>query len=159
MDSATSMIASRSCIDPPDSDNCPMPTTSKSRQATTRFRYHHNAYRFLFSALRHVQDERQDGLGIQYIEDSDDAHVTGQELLEGVRELALQEFGCLATTVFRRWGVTCTEDFGKMVFEMVERGEMRKTEQDCIEDFIDGFDFGTALDQGYRIDASRAFKR
>ncbi len=134
-----------------------MPTTSKSRQATARFRYHQNAYRFLFSALRHVQDERHDDLGIE--PSDDDAHVTGQELLEGVRELALQEFGCLATTVFRRWGVTCTEDFGKMVFEMVERGEMRKTEQDCIEDFIDVYDFETALDQKYRIDASRAFKR
>lgn len=68
-------------------------------------------------------------------------HVSGQELTDGIRRYALQEFGPMAATVLREWGIKKTEDFGKIVFLLVEAGKLGKTEEDNIEDFSNGFDF------------------
>ena len=62
--------------------------------------------------------------------DDESAHITGQELVEGIRDLALQQFGLLTRTVFERWGLRTTEDFGRIVFELIEDGRMRKTDRD-----------------------------
>ena len=72
--------------------------------------------------------------------------MSGKELLEGIREYAAQQFGPLAPTVFRSWGVRRTEDFGEIVFNLVESGLLGKTESDSREDFADGFDFDQAFD-------------
>ena len=53
----------------------------------------------------------------------------GPELLGGVRDLALQEFGLMARTVFRMWGVNSTADFGEIVFNLIDAGLMSKTSQ------------------------------
>lgn len=68
-------------------------------------------------------------------------HVTGRELLEGVRELALECFGPMAKDVFNHWGVHTCKDFGSVVFNLVEMRLLSKTEDDTLEDFEDGFDF------------------
>jgi len=68
-------------------------------------------------------------------------HVTGQELCAGIRDYALQEFGPLALTVLRTWGLQRTEDFGEMVFNLIETGTFGKTEQDDRKDFAHGYDF------------------
>jgi uncharacterized repeat protein (TIGR04138 family) len=72
-------------------------------------------------------------------------HVTGVELLNGMRELALDRFGPMAKTVFEQWGVRRTEDIGDIVFQLVERGLLGKTEQDKRSDFARGFDFEEAF--------------
>jgi uncharacterized repeat protein (TIGR04138 family) len=77
-------------------------------------------------------------------------HVSGQELLDGIRQYALQEFGPMAKTVLERWGVRCCEDFGHLVFNMVEKGILGKTEQDRREDFAGGYDFESAFRKPYR---------
>lgn len=74
-------------------------------------------------------------------------HVSGQELLLGIRRLAGERWGQMAPTVFHLWGVHSTEDFGEIVFLMVEDPAMqwRKRECDTREDFANGFSFETAF--------------
>lgn len=72
-------------------------------------------------------------------------HVTGQELLEGIRLYALQEFGPLARRVFKEWGIERTEDFGDIVFNLVEQKVLGKTPNDSKEHFSNGYDFDQAF--------------
>jgi len=72
-------------------------------------------------------------------------HVSGRELLEGVRECALNEFGPMSLSVLNRWGIKRTEDIGEMVFNLVDAGILGKTEQDERMDFAGGYDFREAF--------------
>ncbi|MEQ9459595.1 MAG: hypothetical protein RIG82_01405 [Phycisphaeraceae bacterium] len=72
-------------------------------------------------------------------------HVSGQQLCLGLRDFALKEYGLLSRTVLRQWGITSTGDFGNIVFEMVESGNMHKTDEDNIEDFVDVYRFTEAF--------------
>jgi uncharacterized repeat protein (TIGR04138 family) len=78
-------------------------------------------------------------------------HVSGQQLCNGMRDYALQQWGYLARTVLRRWNITTTFDFGRMVFALIDNGLMQKTDDDTIEDFRNVYDFKTALEGNYRI--------
>jgi len=102
-------------------------------------RYQPDAYHFVREALEHTQKV------ITKQNRSQPRHVTGQELLEGIREFALNQFGPMAITVFEEWGITRCEDFGEIVFNMVDIGLLGKTEQDSRDDFLNGFDFATAF--------------
>lgn len=82
-------------------------------------------------------------------------HVSGRELLEGLRDYALQEFGPMALTVLNAWGITRTEDFGEMVFNLVEAGKLGKTEQDSRADFADGYDFQETFAKPYEVEDPR----
>jgi len=77
-------------------------------------------------------------------------HISGQQLCQGLLEFAQHQWGLLARTVLRRWNITSTLDFGRIVFALVDAGHMQKTDDDSLEDFKDVFDFRTAFD-GYRI--------
>lgn len=77
-------------------------------------------------------------------------HVTGQEVLAGIREHALTLFGPLAAQVWRSWGVRDTLDWGRIVFLLVETGLLNRQETDTIEDFHSGFDFEQAFVRDYR---------
>lgn len=77
-------------------------------------------------------------------------HVTGGELLDGIRKYALQEFGPITKTVLNRWGVHRCEDFGEIVFIMVEKGILGKTDDDRKEDFSGGYDFDAAFCKPFR---------
>lgn len=68
-------------------------------------------------------------------------HVTGQQLLGGIRTFALEQFGPMTLTVLHEWGVRRCEDFGEIVFNMVENNLLGKTEKDSREDFKGGYDF------------------
>ena len=72
-------------------------------------------------------------------------HVSAQELLEGIKDFALETFGPTAFPLFEEWGVHKTEDFGQIVFNLIQAQALRKTEDDKIEDFAGGFDFYQAL--------------
>ena len=80
-------------------------------------------------------------------------HVTGQDLCDGLREYALVQWGFLARTVLRRWNITSTLDFGRIVFALVEVGQMQKTDDDTLEDFKDVYDFRSAFETGYQFSA------
>src|SRR5262245_23136819 len=116
-------------------------------------RYAYEAYEFVFDALAHCQkmlgrQPRQGHGG----EAEAHHHVTGPELLEGIRDLALREFGLMARTVFRLWGIDRTADFGEIVFNLVEANLMSKTDEDDRADFADIFDLDEALVDGYRLE-------
>lgn len=72
-------------------------------------------------------------------------HVSGQELCVGLRDYAIKQFGGLARTVLRSWHVHRTEDFGRIVFALVDAGALRKTEEDSLEDFQGVYDFDEAF--------------
>jgi uncharacterized repeat protein (TIGR04138 family) len=76
-------------------------------------------------------------------------HVTGQELLEGIRQFATQQFGPMTATVFEEWGIRQCADFGEIVFNMVEVSLLAKTEKDQREDFQNGYDFTDAFRKPY----------
>ncbi len=72
-------------------------------------------------------------------------HITGQELLDGIRQFALTQFGPMAVTVLEEWGVHNSRDFGEIVFNMVEIELLAKTEKDNRDDFNNGYDFTDAF--------------
>jgi uncharacterized repeat protein (TIGR04138 family) len=76
-------------------------------------------------------------------------HVTGQELLNGIRQFALAQFGPMTKTVLEEWGVKTCGDFGELVFNMVESGLLAKTEKDSRDDFQMGYDFTDAFCKPY----------
>jgi uncharacterized repeat protein (TIGR04138 family) len=102
-------------------------------------RYQREAYVFLRDALDFTikQQKKIKGATVR--------HVAGPELLNGVREYALKEFGPMVLTVFENWGVRCCEDIGNMVFNLIDAGIFGKTEEDSIEDFTDVYDFQEAF--------------
>lgn len=94
-------------------------------------------------------------------------HVTGQELLEGFRAYAMEEFGPMAKRVLNTWGIRRTEDVGEIVFNLVKTEFFGKQDSDTKEDFAVGFDFDEAFVRPYvpefpkakRISAGRRPKR
>jgi uncharacterized repeat protein (TIGR04138 family) len=78
-------------------------------------------------------------------EDDESRHVSGQQLCMGLRDYAIRKYGLLARTVLRTWNVHSTEDFGRIVFAMIEAKMMRKTDEDRPEDFHAVFDFDEAF--------------
>jgi len=103
-------------------------------------RYHREAYCFLREALNHTQ--KMTG---KLPKKNEIRHVSGQELLNGIRDYALQQFGPMTLTVLHEWGIKCCMDFGEIVFNMVESKLLAKTEQDSREDFRNGYDFHDAF--------------
>lgn len=111
-------------------------TLAKLRQRNPRF--HGRAYAFVLEALHAViegMDERR--------------HISGEELAEGVRGLAMERFGPMARIVLEHWGVHSTEDLGDIVFALVEIGVLVKQDDDKPEDFRDLFDFEEVFERDY----------
>jgi len=81
-------------------------------------------------------------------------HVTGQQLCIAIRSLALEQYGYMAKCVLNSWGVHKTVDFGNIVFKLIEIGQMKKTDQDRLEDFEDVFDFDRELVENFSIPPS-----
>lgn len=116
-------------------------------------RYTYEAYEFVYAALRHTQQTlgREPPMEMKKVREGD-YHVTGPQLLEGVRDLALREFGLMARTVFRTWGINSTADVGEIVFNLVAANLMSKTDEDNRADFRDVYDLDQVLVHDYRID-------
>lgn len=104
-------------------------------------RYRIEAYIFVLEALYYAREKFRVK-----------KHVTGKQLLEGIKELALKRFGALAKMVFEHWGVRETIDFGNIVFNMVEEGILSKTEEDSIEDFRNVYDFEEVFVKNYKFE-------
>ncbi len=102
-------------------------------------RYAREAYTLLREALDYTQQQ------IHRKNRGKVRHVTGQELLQGVREYVLQQFGPMSITVLDEWGIRNTRDFGELVFNMVEYRLLAKTDEDSRADFDNGYDFEEAF--------------
>ena len=98
-------------------------------------RYAHNAYGLLREALDFTQQL------VHKKSRGKVRHVTGQELLEGIRDYVLQQFGPMSITVLEEWGIRDSRDIGEVVFNMVENGLLAKTDEDSRADFAKGYDF------------------
>jgi len=101
-------------------------------------RYHVDAYLFVIDAVEWV-----------LITISSRRHISGEELCEGIRKLAIARFGPMAKEVLNFWGVRSTEDFGNIVFNLVDAGLLLTTESDRIDDFVGVYDFGEAFESDY----------
>lgn len=113
--------------------------------ATKDPKYPEGAYRFVMEALE-FSVKRLDM----------PRHISGRELLDGIRDFAREELGVLARTVFDIWGITRTNDFGNIVFNLVEAGIMGKTENDSIHDFDDVYSFADAFPS--ELDSKQLFR-
>lgn len=106
--------------------------------AKAQGRYDIQAYLFVFQALeftlKRIGERR---------------HISGPELIEGIRDFALLNFGAMGAAVFEQWGVKEPLDFGRIVFALVESDLMSKTDTDDVSDFSGGFDFRKTFGEEY----------
>jgi uncharacterized repeat protein (TIGR04138 family) len=111
--------------------------------------YPASAYQFVQDALGYTVEKLHGKL--HDVDSSVSRHVTGQDLCAGLREYALNQWGLLAYTVLRRWNITRTVDLGRIVFALIDIGQMQKTDSDTLDDFRDQFDMKRALEAEYAI--------
>jgi uncharacterized repeat protein (TIGR04138 family) len=124
-------------------------------------RYKIDAYAFVFEALNYAHNqlgmganrpaEAEEGEPEEESPKEAERHLTGQQLCEGIRQYALDQYGYMAQCVLNSWGVHNTGDFGEIVFNLIGIGQMRKTSEDQREDFDDVFDFETGLRESFKI--------
>lgn len=115
-------------------------------------RYAYEAYEFVFAALEHTQKVLGRGQAEPTRSDEPVAqHVSGAELVRGACDLAIQEYGRLARVVFRLWGIEATDDFGSLVFNLIDANLLTKTDSDSREDFHQLFDLDEALRDSFEI--------
>lgn len=110
-------------------------------------RYPRDSYFFLRDALDQTVKLRKRQIG-------ESGHVTGQQLCEGIRQHALKQFGPMVPTVMEYWGIRKTDDFGNMVWNLIELGVFGKTQKDSIDDFKDVFSFQEAFVAPYQPTSS-----
>jgi uncharacterized repeat protein (TIGR04138 family) len=111
-----------------------------------------DAFRFVEEGLSFAANEVHGQLPPGKAVPAASRHVSGQQLCESLRRFALLQWGLLAQTVLRRWNITCTLDFGRIVFALIDAGRLQKNDRDSIEDFRNVYDFRTAFEQDYRIE-------
>ncbi len=97
-------------------------------------RYKPDSYEFVMQALHYTQSRLKK-----------ESHVTGRELLEGIRDFAIEQYGSMARTVLAHWGITKTEDLGNIVFNMIAEKILSKTDNDSIDDFKNVYTFDAAF--------------
>ena len=100
-------------------------------------RYDPESYSFVMSALTYTSKKLKKR-----------GHVSGQELLDGIKDYALEQFGPMARIVLEHWGIKATDDFGEIVFNMINAGILGKTDQDSKLDFNNRYDFKDVFDKG-----------
>jgi uncharacterized repeat protein (TIGR04138 family) len=114
-------------------------------------RYTFHAYAFVLEALEHSKSlkkrtlVRTRGRGKSAPQSQ---HVSGRELCEGLRRLALDHYGLMTLAVLKMWGIRSTSDVGEIVYNLIAAGDLEKTPSDSRSDFDDVFDF----DQAFRRD-------
>ena len=108
-------------------------------------RYKPEAYVFVHDALGHT-----------WARLNQRRHITGRELLDGIKDLALKRYGPMARAVLNSWGIRTTDDFGIIVFNLVDAGVLSKTDEDHIEDFHEVYDFDEAFVRSYDVTGPEA---
>ena len=103
-------------------------------------RYDKAAYVFLRQALDYTLNELSKSQ-----KNPLSRHISGKELLEGIRCFALREYGPMSFYLLRSWGINSCEDFGNIVFNLVESEVLGKTDEDSPKDFENGYEFKDAF--------------
>ncbi|MBF0522823.1 MAG: hypothetical protein HQL24_07200 [Candidatus Omnitrophica bacterium] len=111
-------------------------------------RYKQDAYVFVMEALSFTQKKF-----------GRIRHVSGEEILQGMKDLLLEKYGPMAITVLEHWGIKNTEDFGHIVFNLVENKILSKTEEDNIDTFRNAYNFEDVFRQGYRKQLNKKISR
>jgi len=101
-------------------------------------RYDERAYLFVLAALEFCQQRL-----------TERRHISGQELAEGCRDLALERFGVMSKLVLEHWGIKTTSDIGHIVFALVDLGMLLSQPGDTRADFENVFDFDRAFERDY----------
>lgn len=133
------------------SEQSTIPDVAKALKAAGP--YPLEAYQFVQEGLR---------VTVERVHDQVDAagtssrHVSGQQLCMGLRDCAIDQFGLLAPVVLAAWRIHRTEDFGRMVFALIEVGAMSKTPHDTLDDFRGVYDFTEAFGPESLVGALRA---
>jgi uncharacterized repeat protein (TIGR04138 family) len=115
-------------------------------------RYPIQAYAFVFEALEFTKMQKkrsQARLRARNRGRSQSRHVSGRELCEGARQLALRDYGLMALSVLKLWGIRSTSDIGEIVYNLIASGDLEKTSSDSRADFDHVFDFEDALRRNY----------
>lgn len=139
----------------------PQPAPSGGNRKSHRHEampYPERAFQFVREGLQHTVQQIHPELTLDDAEDhvapnaatestetASNRHVTGKQLCLGLKDYALRQYGLLARTVLTHWNVRRTEDFGRIVFAMVDSGELRTSEGDSPEDFRGVFNFEEAF--------------
>ena len=111
-------------------------------------RYQEGAYEFVLEALNFTQKK------FRRVK-----HVTGKELLEGIKELVMQKFGPMGLSVLTYWGIRTTEDFGNIVFHLVDKKVLNRRDEDSIKDFQDVYDLELVFGTVYRSRINKQISR
>jgi uncharacterized repeat protein (TIGR04138 family) len=120
-------------------------------------RYPIHAYVFVFEALEHakalkatkVRTRAPRGQTRTQSARRPGGHITGRELCEGARDLALRQYGLMALAVLAQWGIRSTSDLGEIVYNLIAAGDLEKTPTDARSDFDHVFDFESAFRRDY----------
>jgi uncharacterized repeat protein (TIGR04138 family) len=100
-------------------------------------RFHSMAYEFVRDVLH---------IAVKKFRGGDEAqHVSGQELLEAMKDMALAEYGPMAKVLLNQWGIHRGRDVGSIVYNLIEVGYFGRSEGDSVEDFAGGYDFDDAF--------------
>lgn len=116
-------------------------------------RYSIQAYAFIFEALEYTKTQKKRAQARTRRQGGKPSpasrHVTGRELCEGARQLAISHYGLLAMTVLGLWGIRSTSDLGEIVYNLIASGDLEKTPSDARSDFDDVYDFETVFRRNY----------
>ena len=112
--------------------------TTVEKIITRDSRFREEAYEFISDAVLYTTQTIEEG-------EESKRHITGQELLEGIKDFAISQFGPMAKNVLESWGVCDSLSIGHIVFNMVDHQLLGSTKDDSIDDFKNGFDFETAF--------------
>lgn len=133
----------------PPTGSPPTPSPSVDDVFASLGCFHVDAYDFIHEGIHaaadriHGTDPKASSIGKR--------HVTGRQLCETLRDLAIRRWGLLASLVLRQWGIHTTHDFGRIVFAFVDAGHWAKQPTDSIDDFNNIYNFRDAFDREYKI--------
>ncbi|MDD5771695.1 MAG: hypothetical protein PHO81_05615 [Candidatus Omnitrophica bacterium] len=97
-------------------------------------RYKPDAYEFVLQGLNFTQERLKKR-----------SHISGKELAVGLRDYAVERYGGLAQTVLSYWGINNTGDYGQIVYNMIGRKLLAKSDEDRLSDFESVYDFDEAF--------------
>ncbi|MDD5120416.1 MAG: hypothetical protein PHR84_03810 [Candidatus Omnitrophica bacterium] len=104
-------------------------------------RYKPDAYEFVLQGLNFTQEKLKKQPLYKAKVAAGQTHVSGHELVLGLKDYAICQYGAFANRVLSYWGINQTQDFGNIVFNMIESKLLSKAEEDSLADFNDVYDF------------------
>ncbi|MCC9601761.1 hypothetical protein LOC67_14470 [Stieleria sp. JC731] len=133
--------------------NSPLQAMRKLLKEDARYKY--EAYQFVREGLQFTQENLPElteaSVSGEPVSSSVAKHITGQQLCEGCRQYAIDQYGYLARMVLATWGIRSTSDFGEIVYNMIRIEQMRKSDSDRREDFDDVYSFDGAFEPEFTL--------